>query len=57
VFRKMLLCGLIKLVAFGASGFCLEVIASLQPNRDFARKEELKRFYENEKEIQRRFLL
>jgi len=29
-----LLCGLIKSVAFEASGFCLEVIVSLQPNID-----------------------
>jgi len=42
------LCGLIKLVAFGASGFYLEVTVSLQPNRDFSRKAELKRFYEKE---------
>jgi len=39
------LCGLIKVVAFWGFGFCLEVMVSLQPNRDFARKEELKRFY------------
>jgi len=32
--------GLIKLVAFEALGFCLEVIVSLQQNRDFARKGE-----------------
>jgi len=46
-----MLCGLIKSVAFEASEFCLEVIVSLQPNRDLAIKEELKRFYERKKEI------
>jgi len=37
--------GLIKLVAFWASGFGLEAIAALHSHRNFARKEELKRFY------------
>jgi len=46
-----LLCGLIKSEAFKALEFGLEVAASLQQNRDFARKEELKRFYERKKEI------
>jgi len=43
--------GLIQVVAFWGFGFCLEVIVSLQPNRDFSRKAELKRFYERKKEI------
>jgi len=43
--------GLIKVVAFWGFGFCLEVIVSLQQNRDLARKEELKRLYERKKEI------
>jgi len=46
-----MLCGLIQSVAFEASEFCLEVIVSLQPDRDLAIKEELKRFYERKKEI------
>jgi len=37
-YRGILLCGLIKSVAFSALGLCLEVIVSLQPNRDLAIK-------------------
>jgi len=51
IYYIFLLCGLIKVVAFWGFGFCLEVIVSLQPNRDFARKEELKRLYERKKDI------
>jgi len=39
----VVLCGLIELVTFWASGFGLEAIASLLSQRAFARKEKLKR--------------